>query len=266
MIHRRRLIATAAAGLLVAPQAGRAQSGQKVYRIGTLGNFVTADATGPQPRSPYTNAFMQGMRELAYAHGRHFVTEPRGSGGDGERFPMLVAELVGLQLDVIVAAGQPLPALKPATSTIPVVMTAANDPVAAGYVRSLSRPGGNMTGMSLQSTETTAKRLDLLKQFVPGAAPVAVLWDRDRRVSVPSAFVLREDALAGGLMSYGPNLFATFRYSAKYADKVLRGARPGDLPVEQPTQFDLVINLKTARALGLAFPQSLVLRADEVIE
>jgi putative ABC transport system substrate-binding protein len=330
MIHRRHLIATAAASLLVAPQAGRAQSGQKVYRIGILGNFATADATGPQPRSPYTNAFMQGMRELGYAHGRHFVTEPRGSGGDGERFPMLAAELVGLQLDVIVAAGQALPALKPATSTIPVVMTAANDPVAAGYVRSLSRPGGNMTGMSLQSTETTAKRLDLLKQLVPGIAPMAVLWDREqlpkwqaaeaaarargwklvsiemrhagdierafrsandaragailvtpggtifpqvRRVAelaaqnrLPAMYELRPFVEAGGLVSYGPDIVDIWRRAASYVDKILKGARPADLPVEQPTQFELVINLKAAKALGLAIPQSLLLRADEVIQ
>ncbi len=142
MIDRRRLIATAASSLLAAPLGGRAQPMRRVYRIGILGNFVTADATGPQPRSPYSAAFVRGMRELGHDHGEHFVTEPRGSAGQPALFPALADELVGLRPDVIVAAGQALPALKRATSTVPIVMTAANDPVSQGYVHSLARPGG----------------------------------------------------------------------------------------------------------------------------
>jgi putative tryptophan/tyrosine transport system substrate-binding protein len=330
MINCRRLIGTAATSLLIASPATHAQTVRKVYRVGILGNFLTAEATGPQPRSPYTNAFLRGMRELGYVYGEHFVTEPRGSAGKPERFPVLAAEMMGLQLDVIVAAGQALAALKQATSTMPIVMTASNDPVGQGYVQSLARPGGNMTGLSLQATETTGKRLELLKQFVPGAAPVAVLWDREqlpkwqaaeaaargsgwkllsievrhaadieaafrvatearagaalvtpggtlfpqaRRVAdlaaqhrLPAMYELRPMVEAGGLISYGADIVDIWRRAAVYVDKILRGAKPADLPVEQPTKFELVINLKAAKALGLTIPPSLMLRADEVIE
>jgi putative ABC transport system substrate-binding protein len=314
----------------MAPWVGRAQPVRKVHRIGILGNFVDADATGAQPRSPYTGAFMRGMRDLGYVYGEHFVTEPRGSAGHAERFPMLAAEMIGLPVEVIVAAGQALPALKRATATVPIVMTAASNPVGQGYVQSLARPGTNMTGLSLQTTEMTAKRLELLKQIVPGAAPVAVLWDREqfqkwqaaeaaarvrgwklvsieirkvgdiegafkaavearagavlvtsagalftqaRRIAelaaqhrLPAMYELRPLVEAGGLVSYGPDIVHIWRRAAVYVDKILKGARPADLPVEQPTQFELVINLKTAKALGLSIPQSLLLVADEVIQ
>jgi len=179
MIDRRCLIGSSAAFMLTAPLIGHAQPERKVRRIGILGNFVDADATGAQPSSPYTGAFLRGMREHGYVYGEHFVTEPRGSAGNAERFPALAAEMVGLQVDVIVAAGQALPALKRATSTILIVMTAASNPVGQGYVQSLAHPGTNMTGLSLQTTEMTAKRLELIKQLVPEIAPVAVLWDRE---------------------------------------------------------------------------------------
>ncbi len=271
------------------------------------------------------------MRELGYVHGDHFVTEVRGADGKPERFPALAAELVRLQVDLIVAGGGPtLPALKQATSTIPIVMAATGDPVAEGYVQSLAHPGGNITGLSLQSSETVGKRLELLKDLVPGAAPVAVLWNgtsilnwqaaettaRERgwkllslelrsadeieavfkaasraraggllvfaagvlfpqaaRVAelaaehrLPAAYELRQFVDAGGLFSYGPDIVDIWRRAAIFVVKILNGAKPGDLPVEQPTKFELVINLKAAKALGLTIPQSLLVRADEIIQ
>lgn len=330
MIGRRRLIAIAAQCLLIAPMAGRAQPARKIYRVGILGNFVTADAAGPQPPSPYTAAFLRGMRDLGYDYGEHFVTDPRGSAGKPELFPALASELVALRPDVIVAAGQALPALKQATAALPVVMTAASDPVGQGYVHSLARPGSNMTGMSMQGIDTTGKRLELLKQLVPGAAPVAVFWDREqlpkwraaeaaarargwklvsievrhaadiegafraaidaraaaalvtpgstlftqaRRVAelaaqhrLPVMYELRPLVEAGGLISYGPDIVDVWRRAAVYVDKILKGAKPAELAVEQPSKFELVINLKAARALDLTVPQTLLLRADEVIQ
>jgi putative ABC transport system substrate-binding protein len=269
------------------------------------------------------------LRELGYSHGEHFVTEPRGSEGKPERFPGLAAELVRLQVDVIVASGPALPALKQATSTIPIVM-GGGDAVGLGYAQSLSHPGGNITGLSLQSVELTGKRLELLRELVPGAALVAVLWDRaslpnwqaaeaaarkrgwkllsieirdtgeiegafraatDARAGVllvfaagllfsqarrvaelaarsrlPAMYELRAYVETGGLISYSGDLKEIWRRAAVFVDKILKGARPGDLPIEQPSKFELVINLKTAEALGLTIPQSLRLRADQLIE
>ena len=285
---------------------------------------------GSQPSWPSTVAFLRGMREQGYVHGEHFVTEVRGADSKLERFPGLAAELVGLQVDVIVAPGPALPALKQATSTIPIIMAASSDPVGSGYVQSLSRPGGNITGLSLQSVETMGKRLELLKELVPGASPVAVLWDRGnflfwpaaeaaargrgwkllsfevrdigqieaafkaatdaragallvdpglvlfpqrRRVAelaarnrLPAMYELRPFVEVGGLISYGTDINDIWRRAAIYVDKILKGAKPADLPVEQPTKFNLVLNMKTAKALGLTIPQSLLLRADEVIQ
>ena len=259
------------------------------------------------------------------------MIESRGADGRPERFPALAAELVALQVDVIVAAGPSLPALKQATLTIPVVMSSVGDPVGLGYVQSLAHPGGNFTGLSSQSRETTGKRLELVKELVPGTAPVAVVWDRAgslvnwhmaetaararswkllsleirdagdieaafkaaidaragallvaasgllfpqaRRVAelaaksrLPAIYEQRPYVEAGGLTSYGANYDEIWRHAATFVDKILKGAKPADLPVEQPTKFELVINLKTARALGLTIPQSLLLRVDEVIE
>jgi putative ABC transport system substrate-binding protein len=326
---RRAFIGSLALGTLSVPRVTPGQPARKVYRIGILSLRMTSDLVGPQPRSPATSALLGGLRELGYVYGEHFVTEPRGGGGRPERFPSLVAELVRRQVDVILAAGPALPALKQATSTIPVIMTATLDPVRQGFVESLGHPGGNFTGFSLQSVETVGKRLELLKQLVPGTAPVAVLWDqpnivdwqaaeaaarerawkllsleiRDageiesalraatgaragallvfaagllfpgaRRVAelaaksrLPSMYELREYVEAGGLISYGADINDIWRRAAVFVDKILKGAKPRDLPVEQPTKFELVINLKTARALGLTIPQSVLLRA-EVIE
>ena len=332
MIRMKRRTLIGAGGLWVVPLAGYAQTARKVYRIGTLGfGGVTSDLAGPQTRDPNLGAFLRGMRELGYVYGEHFVTEPRGAGGSPERFPELAAELVRLKVDVIIAGGGlPAIALKQATSTIPIVMAASVDPVGQGLVRSLGHPGGNVTGMSLQSTETIGKRLELLKELVPGAGSVAVLWYRAypadwqaaetaarvqgwkllslevrdvgeieaafkaataaragallvlgggvffphaRRIAelaasnrLPAMYSLRPLVEAGGLISHGADLTEIWRRAAVFVDKILKGAKPADLPVEQPTKFELVINLKAAKALGITIPQSVLLRADEVIQ
>jgi len=328
VIDRRRFLAGCAA--LAAARTAGAQSAQRSYRIGIIGITSTADLAGPAPRSTTAAAFVQGMRDLGYVYGQHYVTEPRGSESRPDRLPGLAAELVRLPVDVIVATGVALRALRQATATIPVVMAAGNDPVAQGYVRSLGHPGGNITGLSLQAIEMTGKRLELLNELVPAASPLAIIWHRDdaadrqaaedaarkrgwkvlpleirnageiesvfkaaataragavvvlaagvlfphaRRVAdvaarsrLPAVYLLRPYVEAGGLLSYGPDIVDIWRRAAVFVDKILKGAKPADIPVEQPTKFGLVINLKAARALGLAVPQSLLLRADEVIQ
>jgi len=179
-MHRRAFVAggMTVLGTLTECRVARAQSSRKVYRIGMLSvGSSTADMAGPQPRNPTTSSLLIGLRELGYVYGEHFVTEGRSPEGQVERFPSLVAELVRLQVDVIVAAGPALAALKQGASTIPVVMAGAEDPVGLGVVKSLARPGTNFTGLSNQAVELTVKRLELLKEIVPGGAPVAVLWD-----------------------------------------------------------------------------------------
>jgi putative ABC transport system substrate-binding protein len=331
-MDRRAFIGSLALGTLAVPHAARAQPARKVYRIGILSaSASTSDMVGPQPRVPIINALLRGLRELGYVYGEHFVTEPRGGEGKPERFPSLAAELVRLQVDVIVSAGASLSALKLATSTIPVVMGGAGDPVGSGFVQSLARPGGNFTGLSQQITETTGKRLELLKELVPGAAPVAVLWDRRinllswqaaeaaarergwkllsleirdageiegafkaatgaragallvfagglldrhaRRIAelaaksrLPAMYTLRLSVDAGWLISYSADLIEIWRRAAVFVDKILKGAKPADLPVEQPTKFELVLNMRAAKALGLTIPPSIRLRVDQVIE
>jgi putative ABC transport system substrate-binding protein len=307
-----------------------AQPARKLARIGVLGLAATADLVGPQPRSASTAALLAGMRELGHVYGDHFVTEARGAHAQPQRFPDLVAELLRARVDVIVASGPALPTLKQATATVPVVMAASSDPIVQGLVQSLARPGGNFTGLSLQSVEITGKRLELLKELVPGAATVAVLWNPSnqpiweaaqaaarlqrwsplslqihdveeidgafrkaaaakagaimvfaagalyphaRRVAdlaarnrLPAMYELRSYVEAGGLACYGPDINDIWRRSAVFVDKILKGARPADLPIEQPSEFELVINLKAARALGLTVPQAMLLRAEEVIQ
>lgn len=329
-MNRRAFLGTAALGLLPRPRAVAAQARPRVARIGILGLNPTSEIAGPAPRSPATAAFIRGMRDLGYVHGEHYVTEARGASARPERFPELIAELIELRVDLIIATGPSLPALKQAGPSLPVIMSASPDPLALGLVQSLGRPGGNFTGLSLQSVETTGKRLELLREIVPGTAAVGVIWNQAsilnwraaevaapqqrwkavsleihdaaevdaafkaagragagavivfaagllfpnaRRVAeaaarsrLPAMYELRTYAEAGGLVSYGADINDIWRRAAGYVDRILKGTRPGDLPIEQPSEFELVINLKTARTLGLTLPQSLLVRADEVLQ
>jgi putative ABC transport system substrate-binding protein len=330
-MDRRVFIGGLALGTLGLPPAARAQPARKMYRIGVLGLApATSDMIGRQPRNEYSAALLRGLRERGYVYGEHFVTEPRGAESRAERYPGFAAELVRLQVDVIVAPQAALSALKQATSTIPVIMAGSSDPAGQGYVQSLGHPGGNFTGLSFQDSELAGKRLELLKELVPGAAPVAVLWQQTSRAGWQAAFAAArergwkllsleirdaseaEEAFraatasragtllmyaggllggharrvaelaatsrlpvmyqfrffveAGGLMTYSADLLEIWRSAAVFVDKILKGAKPANLPVEQPTKFDLVINLKAAKAIGLAIPPSLRQRANQVIE
>jgi len=331
VIDRRKFAGGLALTTLAWSRMVRAQPVRKPYRIGILNTLgVTADVLGPAPRNRIVAALLRGLRDQGYVYGQHFVTEGRAGASRPERFPVLAAELVRLQLDVIVAAGPFLPALKDATSTIPIVMAGAIDPVGEGLVQSLGHPGTNFTGLSNQSADLSGKRLELLKEVVPTASLVAVLWDstlasgwrvadavsRERgwkllslevrdageietaikraadaragailvlaggllfpqsqsiaelatRNRLPTMFGLRQSVEAGGLSSYGADISEIWRRAAFFVDKILKGAKAADLPVEQPTKFELVINLKTAKALGIKIPQSVLQRADEVIQ
>jgi putative tryptophan/tyrosine transport system substrate-binding protein len=333
-MDRRAFMGHLGLGTLAAVGTAVAQPAQKVVRIGILGFAgTTAEMTGPEARRPSVRAFLQGMRELGYVYGRDFVTEPRGGEGRPELWAGQAADLVHLNVDVIVAPGPNLATLQRTTSVIPVVMAASADPIGEGFVRSLRHPGGNITGLSLQEIDTAGKRLELLEELLPGAAPVALLWTNVSRNSLrylktaetaarahgwkvlnleirsadaiesafkaatdahagglldlatrltfarardvvtfaakarlPIMYDLRDFVEAGGLIAYGPDLDDIWRRAAVFVDKILKGAHPADLPVEQPTKFELVINLKTAKALGLTIPQSLLQRADQVME
>ena len=306
-----------------------AQQASKTAKIGIL------SATTPAALAPSVEAFKQGLRELGWVEGKSFVLEVRYGEGKVERLSELARELVALKMHVIVTpADLSIAAIKRETQTIPIVMALSSDPVGAGFVASLARPGGNITGLSNISPELSGKRLELLREAVPGLSRVALLWNPDVRGAVldykeaasaarslrvevksveasraedldrafstitswraqalmlpginpvgfanraqivsfaqrnrlPSMFPTKEYVDSGGLMSYGPSLVDLFRRAAGYVDKILKGAKPADLPVQQPTKFELVINLKTAKALGLTLPQSLLRRADDVIQ
>ena len=329
-LGRLELIATLALALVTAPLMADAQPAAKVYRIGLLGGYSPTS----NEASHLWEGFFQGLRELGYVEGKNVLIEGRFYGDRTERLPTLAAELVRIKVDVIVAGAPPAPeAAQRATSTIPIVMTNHFDPVGSGLVASLARPGRNVTGLSSLSPELVGKRLQLLKEAVPGISRVAVLSDpavpinalllratevaarslkvqlqvlearvpsdfasafsamtKDRagalialggnmffahrtRIAelaaqsrLPAMYGVKEFAEAGGLMAYGVNTRESFRRAATYVDKILKGAKPGNLAIEQPTKFELVVNLKTAKALGLTIPPSLLLQADRVIE
>jgi putative ABC transport system substrate-binding protein len=323
---RRREFTTLLGGVAAAwPLAARAQ----LERVRTIG-YLNPGRPVPQMYVPLVEA----LRQLGWIEGKNLVIDDRYSDNDVERLHQLAAELVRLNVDVIVATGTLGPlAAKRATANIPIVMTAAGDPLGTGLVASLARPGGNVTGMSLMAPDLGGKRLEILKEIVPALSRVAVLWNAANpypalvyrqtesaarqlgievhsfevraagdlegalkaamqrgpgalitvedplmltyrnRISefaamnrLPSLFGLREYVEAGGLIGYGADLADLNRRAAVYVDKILKGVKPSDLPVQQPTKFQLVINLKTARALNVEIPPTLLARADEVIE
>ena len=326
----RAALATAlAVTVFAAPLAAEAQQPGKIPRIGLL-DYSTPD----HARLAWWDGFLGQMGELGYVEGRTVAFERRWARGEIKRLSGLTAELVGLNVDIIVTAGTPtLEAAHAATTTIPIVMAPGGDPVELGIVPSLGRPGGNVTGVTSLTADLTAKRLELLRELLPKGSRMAVLWDPNsggariairetqanadrmklkvrayaastpedldhafsamamdrvggldvatspmffterRRIAdlalrhhLPLMVGSREYAEAGALASYGTDYVDLFGRIATYVDKILKGAKPADLPIEQPTRFQLVINLKTARALGLTIPQSLLLRADQVIQ
>jgi putative ABC transport system substrate-binding protein len=314
--------------LVFVPLAAEAQQSTKIPRIGLLGGGSAST------NAARTDAFRRGLRELGYVEGKNIVIEELWADGKADRLPALVAELVRLKVDVIISAGPTVTrAVKEANVTTPVVMGFDDDPVGSGFVSSLARPGGNITGLSSLSTGLSAKQLQLLKEIIPRLSRVAVLGSlihpgtaqslqemefaaralkvqlqyldvvdpkhietafgaarkeradavlvltsiatnlRRRQIvdlalknRLPAIYFTTEWAEAGGLLTYGASYTDLFHRAATYVDKILKGAKPGDLPIEQPTKFELVINLKTAKALNLTIPQSLLVRADEIIQ
>jgi ABC-type uncharacterized transport system substrate-binding protein len=324
-MNRREVLALLG-GAAAWPLVTRAQQRSKLPTIGLLG-VATASAW-----SQWTGAFVQRLQELGWIEPRTIAIEYRWAEGRSERFAEIAAELVRLKVDVIVTAGGAVIAAKQATTVIPIVFAVASDPVGSGLVASLARPGGNVTGLSVQATDLVGKRVELLREIVPGLHTLSIMANvdypaakqemvevgataravglgiaaieirraeeiapaietmkgrtealyicidpltdanRNRIVTLalgarlPAITGFREAVEAGGLIFYGPNVPNLFRQAAEFVDKILRGTKPSDIPVEQPTKFDLVVNLKTAKALGLNIPATLLARADEVIE
>ena len=327
LLMKRREFIALVGGAAAWPFTARAQQPAKLQTIGFLG------ANTPSAQRESTAALVQRLRELGWIEGRNLQIEYRWAEGRFDRSPEMIAELIALRADIIVThASLNVIAAKRATSVIPIVFTAMGDPVGIGVVASLARPGGNATGLSMQSGDLAGKRLELLREIIPGRRRLAILINADSpnatlevsevkaasakvdfevavleirrlddiapaierlknsadalyvqteplfhtnrsRISalaldakLPTVSGAREYVEAGGLLSYGPNFTDLFRRAGDYVDKILRGANAGDLPVQQPTKFDLIVNLKTAKALGLGLSPTLLARADEVIE
>ena len=322
-MRRRDFIKVVTGSAVAWPLLARAQQPpSKIPRIGIIDD------------APIWDHFRRGLQEAGYVEGRDIAIEYRSSGGEPERLAAVAADLANLSVDVIVTYGSaPTRAAQQATTTTPIVMISVGDPIKAGFAQNLARPGKNITGNTILGTEMAAKRVQLLKQLIPGVSRVAFLWNpyngshlayleewraaapilgiealfveagrpdqlepafvtmmqkRPDALSItadpfhmaqvgwiidfvaknrlPTIYVVKENVVAGGLMSYGPSIADLFRRAAGYVHKILQGSKPADLPVEQPTKFELVINLKTAKALGLTLPAPLLTTADEVIE
>jgi putative ABC transport system substrate-binding protein len=323
---RRRLFLGLVSSVALAPLVARAQQLAKMPTIGFM-------ATGPRSTwGPWADAFEERLSQLGWIDGRNVAIEYRWADGRRERFAEFAAEFVRLKVDVIVTSGAAGEVLKRATSTIPIVLGIANDPVGEGLVKSLARPGSNITGISLQASDLAGKRLELMREILPGVRHLGILADVGYPAAVlemrraetaarklglevvrlevrkmedfaivfgaykggldalyvgggplvttngdrittfalvkrlPTFAILGELVEAGALMSYGPYFPDLFRLAADDVDKILRGVKPSALPIQQPTKFELIINLRTARALGLKIPQTVLMRADKVIE
>ncbi len=246
--------------------ASVAQPAEKTARLG----FV--DIASQARPFPAVDEFWKRIHELGWSEGGNLVVERRFAEGHVDRLPGLMADVVDRKIDVLVTWGTPAAiAAKKATTTIPIVAATMGDPIGTGLATSLAHPGGNLTGLSLQWGEgVTGKWLELLQDVIPKLATVAVIHNPDSALAakhrLPDMYAMLEDAEAGGLMAYGVDHKAVFRRAAEYVDKILRGTKPEDLPIEQPSQFVLAVNIRTARALRLAIPQSILLRANEVIQ
>lgn len=333
-VHRRLLVLIAAAAISMGLPLSNAQQPAKTYRVGfILTTTPVAEMVGPDPVHRPFREFVHALRDLGYVEGRNLTLERRSAEGKFERLSDIAAELAASKTDVIVAINDFVAQrAHQATSTIPIVHVTGTDPVGLGLAQSLSRPGGNVTGLTMSPTpEIEAKRLELFKEAAPAAKRIGFLglngdWDspsgqsvrraaralgvrlvrvdhrpndytaafaqiaRERidalylasnppnwqhrreiaefaaRNRLPSTYAVRDYPEAGGLMSYGYDLRENSRRAAQYVDKILKGAKPGDLPIEEPTKFELVINASTARAMGLAIPRTLALRADQILE